>query len=390
MHAPRKQKWQEKFKRSGYLFGAILLHLILFFMLATLVIWPAPPPPPTAEFQPVAVKTQPPPVQPPSRGDAANNPVLEPQPVVVPVVTPPSVITTANSAFTLDAPKMMDQTLSHLSDQMARGSGLTSGAGGSGSGTGTGFGSSTGTSNQLSGYFYDLKQTPDREPTNMDLDKFYQVLGDFVSRAWDDSLLDKYYKSKSPLYTNSFAIPSRSSEDAPKAFHVENEVQASLWAAHYHAKVLAPTSGEYRFVGYADNVLVVKINGKIVLDAGLTTLTDRPNLHQSYLEHWAIYYDVDVANKRLYSGPAFDMDANTPVDMDVLIADDGGICAFYLLVEKIGENYEKLPNGAQKLPYFQLNSNEPPSFLSGEESPPYSTTPEPWQGVAAPVSADGN
>jgi hypothetical protein len=87
------------------------------------------------------------------------------------------------------------------------------------------------------------------------------------------------------------------------------------------------------------------------------------------------------------------MDASTPVDMDVLIGDDGGKCAFYLLIEKIGGNYQKVDNGngAQKLPYFQLGVHSAPSFSSGQETPPYSTHTEPWQGVGdAPPSADGN
>jgi hypothetical protein len=135
MHAPRKQKWQEKFKRSGYLFGAILFHLILFFMLATLVIWPAPPPPPTAEFRQVAIKTPPPPVQPPTPGEAANNPDMEPQPVVVPVVTPPSVIITDNSTFKVNATETLHQPL-NLSQLMPQGTGM--GKGGSGDGNGPG------------------------------------------------------------------------------------------------------------------------------------------------------------------------------------------------------------------------------------------------------------
>src|ERR1035441_1942623 len=146
MHEQRSKPWQERLVRSGYFLGAVLFHLILFLMVATWVIWKAPPPPPTDVFHGVAVKVPPPPPQPPSSGAAANNPQFEPQPVVVPVVTPPSMITTANSsAFSIDASKVLDQALSHLSDQIAQGTGLSSGGGGN-SGTGSGFGSFKGAS----------------------------------------------------------------------------------------------------------------------------------------------------------------------------------------------------------------------------------------------------
>ena len=38
-----------------------------------------------------------------------------------------------------------------------------------------------------------------------------------------------------------------------------------MWLIHYHAKVIPPAGGEYRFVGFADNVIVVRIDGATVL-----------------------------------------------------------------------------------------------------------------------------
>jgi hypothetical protein len=101
-------------------------------------------------------------------------------------------ITTANSSFTVDAAKALDQALSHVSLPTAQGTGLSTGSGDS-SGMGNGFGSFTGSGNQLSGYFYDLKQTPDKKPTGMTSDKLRHLLANFVAQGWDDSLLDSYY-----------------------------------------------------------------------------------------------------------------------------------------------------------------------------------------------------
>jgi hypothetical protein len=118
MHAnapdPRKQKWHERLTRSGYFFGAVLFHLILFLLVATLVIWRSPPPPVNDVFHGVAVKMPPPPAQPPSSGAAAANPQFEPQPEVVPVVAPIPTITSVHSNFTVDTPKNLDASLSSV------------------------------------------------------------------------------------------------------------------------------------------------------------------------------------------------------------------------------------------------------------------------------------
>jgi len=390
MHQPRSKPWREKLLRSGYLLGAVLFHLILFLMVATLVIWKAPPPPPTDIFHGVAVKTSPPPPQPPSSGAAANNPEFEPQTVVVPVVTPPSMITTANSNFTIDAAKVLNQTLSHLSDQTAQGTGLSSGGGGA-TGTGSAFGSSNGTSTQLTGYFYDLKQTSDRQPTGMTQDQWRKMMAKYVAQGWDDSMLAPYYKSKAPIYTGAYAISTRLSEEAPKAFGLEKEVQPGLWVIHYHARVQAPQSGEYRFIGFGDDLLEVRINGALVLDGGWISLSSKADLRQPLQKVWSHFYGnaegadhvpgMGPTNGLLKMGPTFHLEIADPVDMDVLIGDQGGECAFFLLVENVGNTYETLPDGTPKLPFFQISTAPAPTFSDKEEHPPYSTTVEPWQAV---------
>ncbi len=385
MHTQRPDPWKERLLRSGYLLGAILLHLIVFLLVATLVIWKAPPPPPNDVFRGVAIKTAPPPPQPPSSGEAANNPQFEPQQDVVPVVTPASVITTANSTFTVDTSKVLDQALSHFSDQTAKSSGLSSGGGGT-NGTGNGFGSFTGSSAQLSGYLIDLKQTGKRQPTGMNMARYYALLSKYINQGWDDSFFDSYYKSKAPIYTNDYAITTRPSGEGPKAFGLEKEVQPGLWVIHYHARVEAPQAGEYRLVGFADNVLMVKIRGETVLDGGWNPLTSKAILHQIF--PYALPSYISVASKshgshdaHLKIGPAFRVDNADPVDMDVLIGDDGGICSFFLLIERVGNMYEETPDGTPRYPFFQLGTGPAPILSDNEEHPPYGATPEPWSGA---------
>jgi hypothetical protein len=152
--------------------------------------------------------------------------------------------------------------------------------------------------------------------------------------------------------------------------------------------VEAPQPGDYRFAGFADNVLVVKINGTTVLDGGWDPLLDDTNLHEklpfafpSYVPYAGTSHVGDISyggDPHLKIGPTFHLDAAEQVDMDVLIGDDGGLCSFFLLIEREGNTYEKNSDGTPVMPFFQLGTKSAPTFSDQEEHPPYSTTPESW------------
>jgi len=92
----KKKQWFEKISRSGYFFGALLLHLIVFIMVATWVIFPAFHPP-TEDF----TKTYLPPASPPP-------PPPQPQQTMpVPtqsVATPTTTITSPSPTATFSVP----------------------------------------------------------------------------------------------------------------------------------------------------------------------------------------------------------------------------------------------------------------------------------------------
>jgi len=258
---------------------------------------------------------------------------------------------------------------------MGIGGGLGGGTGGSGGGAPL-FGTTDGSG--LKGIFYDLKQTPSRGSTGLQYDDFYKKLRAFIDAGWNTGMMDKYYKSPTPLYSTRFAISDQSSKRAPAAFKVENEVKPAYWAAHYKGMVSAPETGNYRFMGYGDNVLVVRMDGHLVLDAGWNTIfPDKPQLSHHYPLIWLQGKKPPQFN--LKSGPEFHMDAGQPVPMEVLIGDDGGECGFFLFIEKIGDKYDKSPDGTPKLPFFQLGASDPPQFGDGDLYPPFSDKGEPWQ-----------
>jgi hypothetical protein len=379
MHAPRKETWQERIKRSRYLVGAILFHVILFVLLATWVIWEAPSPP-TEEFQAVAVVKVTPP-QPQSSGAAATNPHFEPQPVVVPVVTPSSVITTATSSFSVDASKVLDQTLAHLSDKLAQGTALTPGSGGStGPGSGTLFGSFGGGSNTFEGTIYDLKIGPDHHTTGMDGGKYTRILSDFVAHGWNEADFAPYYKASKKLFTPALWIPTTHSEDCAKEMGLDNELTSTMWVGWYRAKVTAPENGKYHFVGFGDDILAVAVNGHFVLDGSLIPVTNAPQHMPWPYADWSQISSVRFWNNgKLRVGDSFEANTVESMTLDVLMGDEpGGFYSAYLLIAKDDKTYQTGPEGVPLYPIFQLGSD---TVKRTGDQPPHSTVPEPWTGA---------
>jgi hypothetical protein len=126
----------------------------------------------------------------------------------------------------------------------------------------------------LIGIFYDMKQTADRKPVNMDLGTYCKTIEDFVNGGWDESILDKYYQVSTPRYTTQIYVPVIASEMAPLAFGVQNWVKGGFWLVHYKAQVTPPHDGTYRFVGWADCQIEVAVNQKLVEEKGASYQKD--------------------------------------------------------------------------------------------------------------------
>jgi hypothetical protein len=122
----------------------------------------------------------------------------------------------------------------------------------------------------LVGKFYDLKQLKDGKPSKLDQDHGYSdELYNFVTKsAWNTSVLEKYFVGPNPLFTTQIYIPKINADQGPLAFGLGGRVQPKMWVVHYKGNVVPTESGTFRFVGMADDVLVVRFNGKVVLDRG--------------------------------------------------------------------------------------------------------------------------
>ena len=122
------------------------------------------------------------------------------------------------------------------------------------------------------------------------------------------------------------------------------------WLSWYHGKVAPPKSGRYRFWGYADNNLMVAIDGKPVFDGS------------RYDSAWRANFDIERKNFPAWPcinapagfavGPWVELGEES-VQLDILFGEkSGNLTSGLLLVEREGDLYETTSWGQPKWPLF--------------------------------------
>ncbi|MBN2163628.1 MAG: hypothetical protein JXR25_11785 [Pontiellaceae bacterium] len=277
---------------------------------------------------------------------------------------------------------------------------------GAGSGAGLGglgfnfdmglFGGNRGSGNELIGTFYDLKQTKDGELTEigqMVKDKqrpsgeMCKLIRGFVGSGFNEARLKDYFKAPKLKYATAFMMPQMDANAAPKAFSVEDQVQPSYWICHYKGKIAAPETGRYRFTGLGDDILMVRVGRRLVLDAcwpewiekmsswvgednnnrlfpmdnanfndinfrDIHTQIDDAGGWDGTRQFYSVVQDVRVNGQpitgdtwniaaRMVIGDWFDLRKGQVVDIDILIGEiPGGRFMCRLMIEQEGKQYK--------------------------------------------------
>jgi hypothetical protein len=238
------------------------------------------------------------------------------------------------------------------------------------------FGSTKASETALIGILYDLKQDQSRKSKQMDIPTYHKVIDEFLSKGWDESVLNRYYRVTRPLYTTQLFIPLINASAAPKAFGVEKIVKPSFWLIHYKGQVSAPSDGEWRFWGDGEEVCSVAVDGKPVLLANWKEITT-PSVKWKSPEPPG----RKVANSHLRAGTWFSLKKDEIVDLDILIGERaGGVFCAFLLIEKKGESYPQ-QDGHPVLPVFQLAPYDTPQPPSTKTGPPILPNGPIWKAV---------
>jgi hypothetical protein len=234
------------------------------------------------------------------------------------------------------------------------------------------FGSQSAMSNSLAGSLYDLKQTAEGDPVpGMNNREYFEVLEQF-QRSWSEAVLAKYYKADVELYTRQLFIPLVQASQAPKAFGAEKEIKPIHWVALYKGEWVSPFTGTMRFAGQGDNVLVVRLNRKVVLDATLGGA-----LQSNRDTKWEpIGKTADPNNRPMVAGKWISVSRGQSYTMEVLLAEHGGLFSCYLLAQVKGQDYAMQSDGVNpRLPVFQLGPAKLPPYQEGKDAPEISNKP---------------
>ena len=239
----------------------------------------------------------------------------------------------------------------------------------------------------LVGTFYDLKQTQDGKPTdvapvpgeNVDVGspqakKYVEIVKRFVTNGWNVGSLGKYFKAPNKLVATQFMLPNMSALEAPKAFQVEKEVQARRWLVHYEGSITPPNAGRYRFIGCADDIMVVRCKGRNVLDACIDFYRVDPKINGEDNVGPGI-----IGPTPMRASHWIEMREGESVKMEVLIGENpGGEFSGALMVERDGDAH---PPGV--FPVFQLKKMDiPPGRLPRTEGSIIFTAAAPGTGSA--------
>lgn len=206
---------------------------------------------------------------------------------------------------------------------------------------------------------------------------FVRTLDSFLER-WDERVLQDFYRAPSPLGTTQFFIPSMSAALAPAAFEVAKEVQPTMWVIHYKGSCVSPRSGTFRFVGFGDDILLVRLAGRLVFDGCITKFNS------------AAAISKEVVGKRsegkgfkttFYGGDWFTLEEGRSYPMEVLLGEQpGGVFKAYLMIQQKDVEYPMRPeNLGPVLPLFQIVPTKIPEFQAEGQGP--TLAKEPFAGL---------
>ena len=219
---------------------------------------------------------------------------------------------------------------------------------GSGDGMGSGatmFGSAGGKG--LVGRLFDMKQTREKTPKSYDPspEGYFRPMRRLIDKKFSDDLLADYYQASTKLGFMFIAIPNMDANEGPKAFQAEKEIQPRGWFIHYDGTLNPPEEADYRFHGMFDDMLIVFIDGRPVLDASWDDcLRDAKVRETSALPTF-------MSNRPIYQGKWVNIKRGARVT--ILIGErPGGRLGGTLMVEKRGGDYKKRGNGSPILPLF--------------------------------------
>ena len=230
----------------------------------------------------------------------------------------------------------------------------------------------------LIGTMYDLKlDASGKKPTGLGPkgnpgvtdDDFYKACRELLAgNRVNESALRRYFAVPKRLGATQLFIPYRQADEAPRSFGVADKVKPNFWVIHYKGRFSAPVSGQYRFIGKADDLLWVAVEGRTVLEAHwdnnnfLTSWRPKDHVNEHSIYDFMEGNTEDDKKKAFLTyGDWMNLDAGKPKDLEILLGEYGGGRFFaVLLIQQKGER-EKMGKSKDRPVYPLFVTAEPDS-----------------------------
>ena len=212
-------------------------------------------------------------------------------------------------------------------------------------GGGGGFGRKEGGAYDLVGTMIDLKRNSKGRPRSMD---YSADIGRMVESGFSKTVMREFMILPRKLHLSHLFVPYTQASAGPEAFGVADLMQPRGWMVHYQGWIKAPLPGQYRFVGEFDDIIVVMIDGKVVMESnwGIPATPWSPTYavdkHQGFTRQPLVYGDWIPFDGR-------------PHKIDLLVGEHpGGLVGGLLMIQEKDRTYRKARNGRSILPPFTL------------------------------------
>lgn len=203
----------------------------------------------------------------------------------------------------------------------------------------------------LEGTLFDTKRDSDGDPlvdmSKIDFTKvnswliprMREITQEFTDGSWNVSQLErKFFAASNKLYASYFLIPKSPARKAPEAFNAADEIEAVSILAYYEGEFTPKESGQFRFVGKADDCIVIRANNRIVFDGSLHA--NYSQFDRGKLEKWPrSLIGIDNIN----TGDWMNWKEGRTIDLEVVLAEaPGGLFYAVLFYQKKGEDKLRL------------------------------------------------
>jgi len=199
----------------------------------------------------------------------------------------------------------------------------------------------------LEGSFYDFKMKPDQTSNGKSFGRpeYTALIKSFTHSPWGPKSGFDHFKSPAKLYSKFFLFPAIHDSEAGKAFQSPKSAPGG-WLAYYKGTIGSSESNSYRFLGFGDNVMIVKVGSRIVLDASDVGYTGEKR------EQVGAASFPEKNSTPIFAGEWFQLSPLDAQSIEVIVGDEGGIFCAGLFIQKRGQNLKFGKHGLPELPIF--------------------------------------